>query len=152
MRAFTLIELLITIGIVAVLSVIGFINLTGYRERQSVELAGQGIAAVLRDAQNRSISQDSGARWGVHFENPSGLSGFYELFSGVSYSTGVVLQRANLPSNVIFNQPSSGASTTIIFSPVAGFPGSSTTVIISAIGNQSVSSTIIVNTNGEVQY
>ena len=74
--AFTLIELLISIGILAILAGIGFINIVNYKQRQDLSFAGQEIIEVLRNAQNRSLSQEAtstagtGGRWGVYFENP----------------------------------------------------------------------------------
>lgn len=151
-EAFTLLELLIVIAIIAVLAAAGALNFTDYRVRREFSATSQEIVLVLRNAQNRSLSQESGSRWGVYFENPASGRGFYELFSGTSYSSSSVVFRANLKDGVKFDIPAAGATSTIIFSPVAGLPISAASVKISLKNNSSVSSTIIVNANGQIQY
>ncbi|KKR55666.1 MAG: hypothetical protein UT92_C0001G0009 [Candidatus Curtissbacteria bacterium GW2011_GWA1_40_24] len=152
MRAFTLIELLIVIGITVVLATISFLNIFNFRGQNDLDLTVKEIVVVLRNAQDRSISQESGSRWGVHFENPVSAGGFYDLFSGIDYSTSSLVSRSTLRSNLQFSDPAGGNSKDIIFSPVSGLPGGSSTIIIFTKNNPSVSSTIIVNSNGQIQY
>jgi len=153
-NGFTLIELIISIGIVAIISSIGFINLVGYNQRKNIGLVGQEVVAVLRSAQNYSTSQESGSQWGVHFENSTSSEeiDFYELFAGSSYSGSTVMQKVPLESGVIFSSPSTGESLDIVFSAVTGLPGASSTIKVTVSGNESVSSTIIINSNGQIQY
>lgn len=149
---FTLTELLISMALVAILSLIGFINFFGYRQNQDLKNAASGVAAVLRDAQNRSISGDSGNRWGVYFNNVSSTAGFYDLFPGFSYGTSSVWAHTTLPSDVRFDAPPEGSTSTVIFSPLTGKPDAALTIKISLVGNSAVSSTIFVNDNGQIQY
>ncbi len=151
-RGFSLVELVISIGIIAILASAGFISILSYKQRQALLSATQEIIAVFRNAQDRSISQESGSRWGVHFENPSADLDFFDLFQGSSYGTSTIVSRNTLPSGVQFDNPASGASSTVIFSPITGLPDASSTIKISLINNPTSSSTIIVNTNGEIQY
>lgn len=151
-RGFTLIELLISMGIIVVLAGISFISILNYKQRQSLVSATQEIVAVVRNAQDRSISQESGSRWGVHFGNLSSASAFYDLFRGSSYVTGTVASRSVLPSGLQFDSPASGSSSTIIFSPISGLPNGSADIKISLINNSTNSSTITVSTNGEIHY
>ncbi len=151
-KGFTLIELLISIGIIVVLASISFISLLGYKQRQSLVSATQEIVAVVRNAQDRSISQEGGSRWGVHFENPLSASAFYDLFQGSSYASDTVVSRSVLPSGLQFDSPAYGSSSTIIFSPISGLPDGSADIKISLINNSTNSSTITVSTNGEVHY
>ena len=157
--AFTLIELIITIGILAILAGIGFINIVNYRQRQDLSFAGQEIIEVLRNAQNRSLSQEatstagSGGRWGVYFENPTGAGNdFYDLFKGTSYAGGTVVSKSVLPSNTQFEEPANGSSSTIIFSPITGLPNASATIKISLISSPTSSSTITVGANGNIGF
>ncbi len=152
MKAFTLIELLIVIGITAIISVVAFMNLFGYRGAQDLDLAVREIVMSLRNAQDRSISQESGNRFGVHFENPAGADDFYDLFSGTTYATGTIIAKSALRPTVQFSDPASGISKDVLFSPVSGLPSVSTTIIISLKRDASVSKTIIVNTNGNISF
>ena len=149
---FTLIELVISIGILAILAGIGFISIINYKQRQALSSATQEIVTVLRNAQDRSISQESGNRWGVYFENPLSGSAFYDLFQGLNYATNTIVSRNVLPSGIQFDTPASGSSSTIIFSPVTGLPNSQTTIKISLLNSSTNSSTIIVSANGKIQY
>ena len=157
-KGFTLIELLISVGLLVIIAVVGVINLVGYRSRLDLDHASQEIVIVLRDAQNRSLSQEaasaqgSGGRWGVYFENPATSTDFYDLFWGATYATGTVVSRAILSSSIQFDTPASGSSSTIVFSPVIGLPNASTTIKISTVSNAAVSSTITINSNGQIQF
>lgn len=150
-EGFTLIELIITIGITAILASVGFINLYGYFQRKNLDLAGQEVTAVLRNAQNNSISQEGGNRWGVHFENTtsSADSDFYELFSGANYSTSTVIQKVPLGSGINFSSPPAGDSVNVFFAPATG---STTSTVISIIGSSpgTVKDIVIKNNGGVV--
>lgn len=152
MRGFTLIELIIVIGIIAIISVVATLNIFSYREQQDLDLTTREIVVALRNAQDRSISQESGNRFGIHFENPSGGQSFYDLFSGTTYATGTIISKVTLRSSLQFFDPGSGNNKDVIFMPVTGLPNASTTIIISLKRNSSVLKTIIINTNGQIQY
>jgi prepilin-type N-terminal cleavage/methylation domain-containing protein len=152
-KGFTLVEILITISIIAVVSIVGFLSLFEYRDRQDLDLVVQEIVIILRNAQDRSISQESSSRYGVHFENPAADgSGFYDLFSGVTYATGTIVSKATLRPTIQFSEPASGNSKDVIFSPVSGLPNASTTITISLRKDPAVLKTIIINANGQIQY
>lgn len=147
----TLVELLIALSILAITASIGMMNLINYRNQRDLNITAQEIIAVLRNAQNRSIAQESGNRWGVHFKNlDSPNLDYYELFYGPSYASATIVSKINLRSNIGFEIPST--SSTIIFTPITGLPNASTTVKIHLTSAPSSSSTITVNSNGEIQY
>src|SRR5437867_112262 len=79
---FTILEILIVIGIVAILSVSG---LGYYRNAlKSIELdsAAKAIIETLRDARSRASLGQGGYKWGVVFINSSTTNTYYyELFS-----------------------------------------------------------------------
>lgn len=152
MKAFTLIELLLVIGIIAIVSVVSFINLFGYRGQQEIDLAVREIVIILRNSQDRSISQESDNRYGVHFENSVSAGGFYDLFSGVSYATGTVISKNSLWPTIQFSDPTSGNSKDVLFSPVTGLPNSSSTIIISLKRDASILKTITISANGQIQF
>jgi len=156
--AFTLIELIISISIIAILAGVGFMSIVNYKQRQDLTSTTQEIIEVVRNAQNRSLSQEatstagSGGRWGVYFENPASGTDFYDLFKGTTYASGTMVSRSVLPSNIQFDIPASGSSSTIIFSPITGLPNAATTIKISLISSPTSSSTITINTNGTINY
>jgi len=151
-QGFTLIELIITITIAVILTTGAFLNVYNYKIRQGVSSTGQEIVATLRVAQNYSLSQENENRWGVYFENTEENGAFFVLFPGMAYSATTTYTKNILPSTIQFVSPASESTSSIVFAPITGLPDSSSTVKISLISNSNVSSTIIVNTNGQIQY
>lgn len=154
MRGFTIFEILIVIGILAVASGFIILNLFGYRRYQDLNLTTQEIAAVLRNAQNRSMAQEFGVPWGVHFEGGDGASGgnFYKLFSGQSYATSTIYSTAVLRPSVEFSDPSVGSGKDVFFKAVSGLGDANSQIRVSLKGSPSVSSTIYIYANGRIDY
>ncbi|MEK7549338.1 MAG: prepilin-type N-terminal cleavage/methylation domain-containing protein [Patescibacteria group bacterium] len=151
MKAFTLIELLVVIGITAILAVFFIMSPLSFRSQQDLNLTVLEITAALRNAQDNSISQESGSVWGIYFDNING-SGFYDFFSGSNYSSTNIVSRSALRSNIKFVQPIVGASSTVIFNAVSGLPVASTTIIIVLREDSLSSRAIIINANGQIQH
>lgn len=152
MKGFTIFELLIVIGILAVASGFAILNLFGYRRYQDLNLTTQEIAAVLRNAQNRSMAQEFGGPWGVHFENGVSEGSFYKLFLGQSYATSTVYSTAVLRPSVEFSDPGIGNSKNVFFKAASGLGDADSQVRVSLRGSSSVSSTIYIYTNGRIDY
>jgi prepilin-type N-terminal cleavage/methylation domain-containing protein len=98
-RAFTLIELVIVIAIIAASSIVTLLMFYGRRNADDLAGAKEQVAAVLREAQSRSMSEDNNAPWGVHFANTTSTAPSYALFS-TAYSTGTTAAYYRLPSSV----------------------------------------------------
>jgi len=144
---FTLVELIISMGIIAILAVVSGISFVRYRSQQELSDEGKTIVTVLRNAQDRSIAQESGGPWGVHFVNDD--TDYYELFSGSSYP-GTTVSRVNLSSDAQFDNPVT--SSTVFFTAVTGLPDASSTIKISLVSDSTTSSTINISTAGKIQY
>ncbi len=144
MKGFTLLEILIVLSIVVILSAAG---VSGYRTfGKSVEISSltQSISAELRLMQAKSMSGESGLKWGVHFVN--GATDYYELFSTptdyASAST-TVTATTTLPRNVSFLEPTSGQSKDIIFNKITGNTTATSVSIISENVTKSIQVTAI---------
>ena len=149
---FSLLELVIVIAIIAILSSIGFVKLTDYFIRNNLEKDAQKIAFTLKNARDRSMSQDRGLQWGVHFENPATGKGFYELFAGASYP-GQTILRNNLNTGVEFLNPSASSTLDILFSKVTGLASASTTIVIALSEDTSITKSITISgANSEISY
>lgn len=147
---FTLIELIIVMAITAII-IVGSYGILGFnfKSRNELELAAREIVSVLRNAQDRSISQEDGVQWGVYFENMSNNSGFYVLYKG---ATTTFISKKNLNPNIKFSDPLIGNSKDISFNKMSGLPVSSTTIVIFLENNSLATTTITVNLNGQIQY
>ena len=150
-KGFTMLELLIVIGITATLSVVGVGFYVNQQKAKILENTTQEIANYLRYTQQKSISQEQGLQWGVHFENPSSGSDFYALYTGASYASPE--ETRYLPSGIIFTTPATGNSINISFNKLTGTSATSTTqsITIKSIVTNSTS-TISVSGQGLISY
>lgn len=81
-RGFTLVELLVVLGITALIGTISLPALVPFLNRGSFTNTVQIITRTLRTAQNFSISGRNDSAWGVHYE-----PGKLVLFKGVDFVT-----------------------------------------------------------------
>lgn len=150
-KGFSLLELLIVVGIMAILGTFLSLNLFGLSQRKNIDSDTQKIAYILRSAHDKSVEQDNSSQWGVHFENPNQGKGFFAVFSG-SYSSSSVSSRIVLSSNNIFLNPAIGTSLDVTFLKESGLPSTTTSIKIALSTNNNVSSTITILPQGQVQY
>ena len=146
-KGFTMLELLIVIGITATLSVVGVGFYINQQKAKILENTAQEIANYLHYTQQKSISQEQGLQWGVHFENPSSGSDFYALYTGTTYSSPI--ETKYLPAGIIFTTPATGNSINISFNKLTGtnYSGTNQSLIIQSISN-SATTTISVFSQG----
>jgi len=92
-RAFSLIEVLIVIGILAILSTGVFVAMSNLKEGRQLSSATDGVVFTLEQAKADALSGKSGVAHGVHFESNS-----YVRFWGSTYN-------ASSPDNVTYDLP-----------------------------------------------
>jgi prepilin-type N-terminal cleavage/methylation domain-containing protein len=151
---FTLIELIVTLGIFIVISGFVFINIAGRRSQTDLLDATDQIGALLREAQLDSTAQKNNASWGVYFANSTATSPFYVLFTN-TYSVSNTIGYYILPASVSYNTATlaSGATSSVTFSQVTGMASASTSIGL-YMPKQSVSfsSTISIASSGAISY
>lgn len=150
--AFSLIELLIVIGIISILATLLTSNLLNTFYQNNLKGDASKIAATLRAARDKSITQENSQQWGVHFVNSSTSTDYYVLFGGPSFSSSTIISRVNLNPDVVFQNPPNSSSTDIIFQKMTGLPVATSSIIISLMNNSSNAMTISIISSGEVQY
>jgi hypothetical protein len=143
---------MVVVALMIIVSVITVVNLSGRRSTSDLNNTTQQITAILREAQSRSVSGQSGATWGVYLANTTATAPFYALYKNV-YSQANTVGYYRLPSDVQFATSSLpfGSSTSITFSPDSGLPSTSTSITIQLVP-QGVFSTITINTPGLIAY
>jgi len=128
-NAFSLIELIITLAIIVVIASVGFLSLANYSSRRNIALSTEEVIAVIRDTQNRSITQQDGKKWGIRFTNSTSNSHNYEVFSGANYASGTVSKFYSFRRRVTFTDPNDDVNQDILFSQITGVPDTSGIVI-----------------------
>lgn len=159
-QAFTLIELLITISIIAILASVGTASFLGFHNRNSLKLAGDQISSLLRTVHDRAISQENQSAWGMYFKNDSSNNNYYYVVfygnapPGPPPTGGTTSSITYLDGPLLFLQPSSNNSTTTIFNQLTGNLSNSSPVNIQIAlkSDNTASATINVYQNGRVEY
>lgn len=144
---FTLLELLLTISILAIIAGFGVSSYRNYGKNAELELTGKSIINDLRHIRIKASSGNERRAWGIHFVN--GMDDYYELFSTpTTYSDGskIITDTIYLPRSVELNNPSEGMTTDILFSSITG----ATTNHSITIESEGVQKTITVTTSGTV--
>lgn len=148
-KGITFIEILLTMMILGMLAVIVAPSLLNYYRQSQLAHDNALIAATLRDAQSRAISQENGTSWGVYFVNQDVSSTYYyKLFYGSSYALGTVISTTYLSGIVAFGNPSSSSTKEIVFSQLTGLPAAANTTTIQFISNSSVQRGVSINSSG----
>ena len=132
-RAFSLIEILIVVAILAIIGAIGSGFYINYGRNISLKSTAQTIVFDLKNAQSKSMTGVGGFKWGIHFVN--GDSDYYETFSTpTDYNnlSKVVVSTKYLPDSIFFADPISGSSKDVIFNKISGSTTSSLIKIISS--------------------
>src|SRR3989344_6133577 len=86
-RGFTVLELIVVVGIVAVIGGLGVTNYVDLKNRQVFDHTANKITADLRATAERARVQESDSQWGIHFQNEVGTPDFYEIWYGDDYDT-----------------------------------------------------------------
>lgn len=128
--AFTLIELLISVAIFSIISIVAVINLASFRSNHFFDLSAGTVVDVINNAQQRSILGGGGTTWGIKFTNNIGEEDSMQIFYGTSYNTSSVVYTGTLGKFSEFLNPAEGYSKTIIFDKLTGKPTKADTIVL----------------------
>lgn len=131
MKAFTLIELILAIAVLAILGGVAFNIYSNFQWDVKIDEEANRIKYVLRQAQAKAISGENNASWGVRFVYPAVGDQYYDFFWGNDYSTGTTTDNYFLPAGVIFTNPSASSNLDVIFNKRSGHSASSSVITIS---------------------
>ncbi len=149
-NSFTLVEILVVLGILAIISTTGFVELSQFKGKQNFDLDAQSIVEAIGSAQNKAIQQEGGTAWGIRFDN-STSSYSYQVFQGSSYSAAAVVSSETLSSATAYSNPPPGFYIDVVFAARTGLPtsGSATSIVIKRTGGSGLY-TIMVNSGGRI--
>lgn len=128
---FTLIEVLIVLGISVLLITTASLTLFSTKAVRDLQLTGQELSTQIQEIRTRSINQQDGKTWGILFINsPGDESDRYEVFSGPNYASGDVEREFWLQRNVRFIEPPSANNLEVSFDPITGRPNEVAEIIL----------------------
>jgi Tfp pilus assembly protein FimT len=147
----TILELLITFGLMVIILVVSIQALGGYQRAKYIPLTANEIATVLQSTQKRAITQEKNTRWGVRFSNATGTQpDTYSVFWGASYAPANVDQTITLKRNTQFSEPTASSTYDVVFDPITGFLSAAKVISIIDLKNVTGVGDIIVNRLGRV--
>lgn len=137
-KGFTLLELMLVVGILAILSSISINIYFSFTMNTELRTFGEMLIFDLKSVRAKSMAGERGMKWGVHFINTS--SNYYETFytptnyADVSTTIDITVY---LPARIYFTIPASGNSSTIIFNKILGTTADTSTVVINSTNGSS---------------
>jgi type II secretory pathway pseudopilin PulG len=154
-KAFTLMELLIVIGITIVLAGVGISTYVNQQRAKLLDMAAQEVVGYLRYAQQKSMAQESGNQWGIRFKNPADEDDFYalSLYDDTDNSYISTEETRYLSSGIEYESPTVGNYIDVSFSKLTGTNATSTAqsiTIKSTVTNST--STISISSQGLISY
>jgi prepilin-type N-terminal cleavage/methylation domain-containing protein len=150
-KGFTLIEVVLSVAIMAVLGIVAVVSLTGKKSSNDLGTTVSQVTALLHEAESRSVTQVQGVSWGIHFSNATATTPFYALFFS-SYSPTTTVSYYRLPTDVAYVPSTLPVGTTLdlVFSQVSGLASASTTIGFFNTARSSLSSGIGVAASGAI--
>lgn len=140
-RGFTLIELVLSVGVISILLMISVPVLQRYIVKNDMDVITNVVVQDMYRAQNLARAGENNGNWGVYIQ-----SGNITLFQGTSYSA------RNQGKDEIYTIPNSivvSGQNEYVFSVFSGLPtsGGSTT-----IQNNNDTKSVSVNSQGVISY
>lgn len=147
-RAFTLVEMLISIAIAVLLASLLSGIFSSYLGRNALSGGASTVRSFISEARSLSLSSRDNSSYGVHF-----ASSTVTLFKGSTYSSGASDNRAvNLGRYVVINALSlSGGGTQIVFDRLKGGADKSGTITLALASNPSEKIIVTVYATGIVE-
>lgn len=141
MRGFSLVEMLLSIAIIAIIAALSAPVYFSYQTNNEFGLAMETGVQSLRRAQFLAQNQEQDTNWGVNFSSSS-----ITLYSGADYAGRNALydEKYDLPSTV------TSTSADINFTKFYGEPAAA--AIVTLRSNSGNNGTISVNAKGAVDY
>ncbi|MBI2450375.1 MAG: prepilin-type N-terminal cleavage/methylation domain-containing protein [Candidatus Nealsonbacteria bacterium] len=150
LRGFTLIELMIVVGIVAILAALAAPALRDFWMDTDLENSAEEIINTLRLAQNKTIASEGSSNWGVYF-SISTSPYQYTLFKGQNYLTRDVLSDDihKIPGTVLVSEVNLSGGREAVFNRITGNPQQSGLITIAAKTDLSKTKTIYLEESGQ---
>jgi prepilin-type N-terminal cleavage/methylation domain-containing protein len=141
-RGFTLIEMLLSVGIIALLAGLTTPVYQSFNNRNELDITAQSLASALRRAQVYARSVHGDSQWGVEIQ-----SGAITLFKGSVFAS---RDTTYDEVSVISSSTAVTGTSEILFAKLSGAPASTGSVTLTDINNEV--RTVTINAKGMVSY
>lgn len=144
-RAFTLIEVLFAVAILAIISAMGISALREFGRSHALTAATEAVTAGLTEARAKTLASEGGQRFGVHFEESGAI-----LFTE-SYVVGAPTNRSILSSEnrVRITNINLAGGGDAVFEKISGETTNFGTITL-VYGTTNASSTIEIEQTGNI--
>ena len=141
MKGFTLIEVLLTFAIIAIISVIGVMSLSNFNKDKALDIEVEKVLSLVTKARSLTLSALDGSAYGVHFEERKAV-----LFNGASYSAGASTNEIQtLNGEVKISAISlAGGGSDVVFAKLTGATAQSGTITVAEVRNASQTKVITI--------
>lgn len=130
-RGFSLLEILLVLGIISVLGTTGIGMYRNYVKNVELKTVSQEIRTDLKSARSKAQAGEDNYKWGIRFTN--GTDDYYEVFSTpTNYADGGRQTRETvyLRGGVSFTNPIEGNNLDVIFARISGTTTATTISVI----------------------
>lgn len=150
-QAFTLIEILVVIGIIIILAAVAVPGLGTFQKESALHNSTEEIINTLRLAQNRTLASESSSKYGVYFDNVSSPHR-YTLFKGSSYAArDTVFDEVFLiPKSVEIASISLGGGNEVVFDRIVGTTSQFGQISLELVSDSTKTTTIYIESSGIV--
>lgn len=149
-KGFTLIEILVVLGILAIITTLIFSTFVDFRRKKALEADTKMVVEVLSEARNQTLTSQNSSQYGVHFS----LSPIPQiaLFTGPTYVANAVTNKIYplTATDNILTITLVGGGSDIIFNRLTGETNQSGTIVLSS-PNLSETKTITIYKTGSIE-
>ncbi len=151
-KSFTLVELLVIVGILIVLIALSIPSFNFFQKKSDLNNSTEEIISTLRLAQNKTIASEGGSQWGVYFST-STIPHQYILFKGSDYGSRDTSfdEIHKLPERTeVYEINLTGATSSVAFNRVVGTTNQFGNFSLRLQADVSKTKTIYIENSGQI--
>jgi Tfp pilus assembly protein FimT len=151
MKSFTLVEILIVVGVLIILVALAFPAFRSFQVESDLDNSVEEIISTLRIAQSKTLASEQASQWGVYFST-STIPQQYTLFQGVDYTSRVTSsdETYELPDSVEIYHVDLAGEPEVIFDRIIGSTSQSGSVSLRLKDDPTENQTVYIENSGQV--
>ena len=149
-EGFSMMEMVISIGILAALGIIGISGVSQLRSNKALSNETSKIMTLMREMQQRATGQEENVKWGIKFFNGTGEKDYYVVFYGNAYTSEAQRGVYYLDNSLELLNPTVGNTKELVFSKLTGLLTTESYVDIGRVDGGG-SYRLVAEKNGKIQ-